>query len=64
MNQQEEKTDERERWERECLAKAEYCAWSASITPDKFYHDYLSALAVEWKRAAKAPPGEPAADRD
>src|ERR1700724_1223680 len=24
------KTDERERWERDCLAKAAFCAWSAS----------------------------------
>jgi hypothetical protein len=55
MNQQKEKTDERERWERDCLAKAAYCAWSASVTPDKYYRDYLSDLAVKWKKAAKTP---------
>jgi hypothetical protein len=64
MKQQKEKTDERERWERDCLAKAAFCAWSASMTPDKEYRNYLAALAVEWKKAAKAQPGEPAADRD
>ena len=64
MNQPKEKTDERERWEGNCLAKAAFCAFSASITPDNAYRDYLSALAVEWKKAAKAMPGEPGADRD
>jgi hypothetical protein len=64
MNQQQEKTDERERWERDCLAKAAFCAWSASMEPDKDYRNHLAALAVEWKKAAKAMPGEPGADRD
>ena len=63
MTQQKEKTDDREKWERDCLAKAAFCAWSAS-TPDQHYRDYLAALAVEWKKAAKALPGEPDADRD
>jgi hypothetical protein len=46
MNQQKEKIDEHERWERDCLAKAVFCAWSASMTPDKDYRVFLSALAV------------------
>jgi hypothetical protein len=53
MKQQKEKTEEHERWERDCLAKATFCAWSASLTPDKDYRDFLSALAVEWKELPK-----------
>ena len=47
MTQQKEKTDDREKWERDCFAKAAFCAWSASMTPDQHYRDYLAALAVE-----------------
>jgi hypothetical protein len=34
------------------------------MTPDKEYRNYLAALAVEWKRAAKAMPSELGADRN
>jgi hypothetical protein len=44
--------DELERWAKECLARANYCGWAASVTADKDYRNYLLMLAAQWKQTA------------
>jgi hypothetical protein len=48
------KEDEVERQAENCLAKAAYCRWVASITADKQYKQLLAELARSWEEEAKA----------
>jgi hypothetical protein len=36
-----------------CLAKAGYCKWVASITPDKQLRDRYLQLSTEWQKEAE-----------
>jgi hypothetical protein len=45
--------DDREKRAQNCLAKAGYCKWVASITADKQYKDYCARLSDEWKMEAE-----------
>ena len=45
---------EAEKRAQNCLAKAAYCKWVASITADKQVKDYYARLSDEWKKEAEA----------
>ena len=44
--------DESERHAQDCPAKAAYCKWVASISPDKVLRQYYAKLSVEWEKEA------------
>jgi hypothetical protein len=44
--------DESERRAQDCRAKAAYCKWVASISPDKVLRQYYAKLSVEWEKEA------------
>jgi hypothetical protein len=46
--------DEAERRANDCLAKAAYCKWLASISTNYWKH-YYTRLADEWRQEAVAP---------
>jgi hypothetical protein len=45
--------DEAEKRAENCLAKAAYCKWVASITPDQEYRQYCTRLSVQWQKEAE-----------
>ena len=55
--------DESERRAQDCRAKAAYCKWVASISPDKVLRQYYAAVGRVGKRSdqvkQKQPPGPP-----
>ena len=52
MTQRKEKTDDREKWERDCLAKAAFCAWSASRPPT----NTIAIISPPWRSNGKRLP--------
>ena len=44
---------EAEKRAQNCLAKAAYCKWLASITADKPLKDYYVHLSTEWQKEAE-----------
>ena len=47
-----ETPDESERRAQDCRAKAAYCKWVASISPDNVLRHYYAKLSVEWEKGA------------
>lgn len=48
--------DESAKRAQDCRAKAAYCKWVASISPDENLREFYAELAVEWeKEAARVP---------
>ena len=45
--------DEKQRRAENCLAKAAYCKWLASITADKPLRDQYARLSTEWQKEAE-----------
>jgi hypothetical protein len=48
-----------ERRAQNCLAKAAYCKWVASIAPDQDFKRYCIRLSVEWQKEAEAAKPDP-----
>jgi hypothetical protein len=44
--------DENERRAQDCRAKAAYCKWVASISPDETLRKFYAELSVEWEKEA------------
>jgi hypothetical protein len=52
MASQDGAPDERELRAQECLAKAAFCEFSASVTVEQYLRDFYLKLVSEWKAEA------------
>jgi hypothetical protein len=46
--------DQAEKRAQNCLAKAAYCKWLASVTADQEFKQYCIRLSVQWQKEAEA----------
>jgi hypothetical protein len=44
--------DEKEMRAQDCRAKAAYCKWVASISPDETLRKFYAKLSIEWEKEA------------
>jgi hypothetical protein len=51
--------DQAEKRAQNCLAKAAYCKWVASITADQEFKQYCIRLSAQWQKEAEAGKPDP-----